>query len=383
MKQSLYSLLLALIFATNTLPLTVNSTLLEHKKSGKRVLLLGDAHDYCIEMLFRFAVTIPAHQQFTHSTRATFDAIKRQQGKAFASFAARMFVDNNKQYSGSMMISEISTRTCKNFISSSNSKSLETMYMLPHLCMEHIAQSGSTEEEKCMLIEQAMKQAQSKNFGKNAFQLPNEMILIASNCWRDNSLTWLLQSFRLTEDLVSLKKTVRPDIAAITIDDLKKFLMTWQKLFAKMQHKETITAQFLTFIENAIQAGHISEATTLIDAAITSRQDKVVQEVFYELALKLLKNICDVELLHSIRSFEKNNRCTYLILNAGMKHTKHIRNCLMKDGYHIVEQRGNHALPSTKIELISCDQMLTLFSQTFNELEKESPLALLPKLFQA
>lgn len=387
MKQVLYSLLIALTCTTNIMPLTINSTLLENKDTGKRVLLLGDGHDCHTETILKsYPATLESMHKAAQSALVIFDKIKNQQKEALTSFAHALLADNNEKSDQTIVISEISIEKTKSFCAD-NLTSLQTMNVLPHVFVQDIAQSASTEKEKRTLIEQSMSSFGIK--APSAFQARNGIRLIAGDCFREgvfNNPDFLLRSCIEEADLVSFKEKLRAlpiaGIENITIGNLKKSLLTWYTVFAKVDQKEIDTKQLLTFIDDAIKNGQISETITLIDAAIALRQNTVLQKTVYDHLLKLWNNKCNLELFCHVILFEKDASLNYLILNAGGAHVRFVKKWLIQNGYHIIEQSGNHAL-GKKLKIASSEELITLFSQAFNELEKQSPLVLLPKLFQA
>ena len=381
MKQRLYSLLIALTFTTNIVPLTVNSTLLE--KSGKRVLLLGDVHDQNIEgTLRRYSDELnPTQKILAQAALSTLDNVKRKQKKEFTNFAHTMIGEPHKHSSQTILVAENSVTELKSFYWQT-SQALETMDVLPHVLVNHLAQSAPTPAEKLTALEQSLT-----SFGinaKTAFQVNNGIHFVAGNYCRDNNLDILLEQIRTEKDLRELKKTLPDNVAQINVGDLKEVLLTWQNLFTGKEIKEVDTATLLIFIDEGVKTNTISNATPVIDLAIQLQENNPAQrQNLSSLLFHSASKKCDLELALHVKSFEKDVSLKYLILNAGAAHTDFIKTRVIKDGYAVVESSGSDVILSNEFKKASRETTLTMLSKMLDQVKKQSPLVMLPKLFQA
>lgn len=374
-------------YTTYVLPLTVNATLLANKNSGKRVLLLGDAHDQNIDGILRYAAELtPTKKTLTQAALSTFYTVKRQQKKTLTKFAQAMLENNNKKSAQTVIISEIDNTQlralCKNTLG--NAFKSETFFVIPQVFMNHLWGSKSTPEDKLDMYEKSIKHFATPD---NSLEFNNQLRWVAGDTLRDNNQTCLLKTINETsiQDLTSLKQSLPDHVAAISIGDIKKNILQWRHFFASCGIDDQYNEKALALLDEELQTGKAFESTPIIDLTIQLRNDDPAKaKALYSYLGKLGNNQFDFELSAGyVKAFEDDASLKYLIINAGHEHTDFVKNKLIKDGFYLVETRGSNVSLTPEFKEASPAKALVILSKALDHVKKQSPHKLLPKLFQA
>lgn len=376
MNRIFYSLLIALTFTTNIVPLTESATLLAQKKTGKRVLLLGDVHDVNLEQFLQKASRSTETQACAQATRDLLHKVKNRQHKELTHFAQIMIADNDKKHTQTLVVSEISPDLIEYFCKK-DAAIHETLHLLPHVLMSHVAALKPTQAAQ-INIEKFMSPLDRGN--NNFFQVTDQLHFIAADCVRSSPQDSLFSSMA-HEDLQSLKEQLPAHLDNITIRSLKKDLLEYQPQFAQLGINSEAIENLLVFIDELLRSGS-SESELIIDVAIELQKTNPVKENFlHEQAFRFSSKKQDLELLRYAKLFEKKPAIKYLIINAGAQHTDFVKTRLIKSGFvNIEESTTNGCIDFSKTVP---EEFLGMLSRGLNTLQQESPHSLLFKLFQA
>lgn len=381
MKQSLYSLLLALIFATNTLPLTVNSTLLEHKESGKRVLLLGDAHDQYIELMLGYCETL--NPNLVQAVLSTLHTAKIQQKKALTAFAQSMLASSNKKASQAVVISEATNRVLRDLCNNELDSTLEaeTFYVLPQLFMNATLGSASKAQERAAIFANSL---QSFGVDNNSLVFDNQFRWVAGDTLRDTNQDLLLHLIKEAEDLASFKASLPAHIAGISVGEVQQDIQQYLPLFAQLDIDDSDATAALRLIDEMLKTGNVSDNTPIIDLTLQLQEsDPAKAQALHSYVHRFSGHKFDLELLLYAKVFADDPALKYLIINVGFEHANFVKSKLLQDGYTVEETSDMNVFSTDAFKQASLEQALSIIAEAVTQAKDQSPLTLLPKLFQA
>lgn len=379
MNRILYSLLIAVTFTTNIVPLTESSTLLTHKETGKRVLLLGDVHEGNMKEEIDNASKSEKTKALAQATLALFRTVKSKQRKELTTFAHTMLASDNKQDGQTIVMSEIDTDILKSVCTKDIFQTPQTVYVLPQVLMNHLGTSKAAQEEKF----NTEKFMSPLDIGiKSFFQVTHNLHFVAADSFRNNNLDTLLRMMAHDKDLSSLKKQLPTHLAHITIGNLRKDLLESHAIFAKFDINNVYTEKLLAIIDESLHAGTLSELDLIIDVGIPLQQGNPVKaKALMDDLSEFAARKCDFELSYYITSLENNAEIKHFIINAGADHTDFIKTRLVKNGFHVTEE--SDTANCLNFEKAPHEEVLDIISKGLNVLHQKSPHSLLPKLFQA
>ncbi|MBS1986732.1 hypothetical protein JST99_02265 [Candidatus Dependentiae bacterium] len=382
MNRMLYSLLLTLTFATSTLPLTVNSTLFEHKESGKRILLLGDAHDQYIELMLGYCETL--NPKLVQAVLSTLHTAKIQQKKALTAFAQSMLASSNKKASQTVVISEATNRALRDLCNNELDSTLEaeTFYVLPQLFMNATLGSASKAQERAAIFANSL---QSFGADNNSLVFDNQFRWVAGDTLRDTNQCLLLHLIKevMAEDLTSFKASLPAHIAGISIGDVQQDIQLYLPLFAQLDVDDSDATAALRLIDETLKTGNVSGNTPIIDLTLQLQEsDPAKAQALHSYLHRFSAHKFDLELLLYAKVFADDSALKYLIINGGFEHANFVKSKLLQDGYTVVETSGMNVFEADAFKQASPEQALPIISEAITQAKDQSPLALLPKLFQ-
>lgn len=380
MKQILYCPLIALTFTASIAPLTESATLLTHKETGKRVLLIADVHQINkeIEGISKSEKT----KTLAQTTLALFHTVKSKQQKELTDFAHAMLANDDKQDGKTLVVSEIGNYNFQNLFKQAPEE-LETMQVLPHIIANHLGKSATQEE---LDIQQCISPLDNGN--KNCFQVTDKVHFITGDLFRSGThlnstrLNMLLHriyhDIKDHESLSFFKETCPYYSEGITLSMLKQDLRETLPMLEECGIQKINNEQLLAEVNT------LPESTLIIDAAIQLQQNNPRKAIELSNAICTYQaNKCDCELVGYAQAFEKSRSIKQMIMNAGADHTDFVKARLVKNGFHVAAESDTAHCLDYGESAISSEQFFTITASGLNKLQQTSPHALLPKIFQA
>lgn len=376
MYRILYSLLLALTFATSTLPLTVNSTLLENKKTGKRVLLFGEMHTQYID------------QMLNEEKQATCNAIEQRQKQDFTTLAHKLLDLNPEKGAQTVVITETSANSLGGLFEQESDlvekqdNQDETIQVMPRIFMRTILAPATTADEKLALFQESIKPF--NDIPAASFVFDNGMRWIAGDTTRTQKDKFLVftiyDHWQSILDSIKINEDMPPDLAELSITNVKEDISFWHDEFVKHGLDDPYAQEILRSINTGVQAGNLSESDHIaaLHAYLHNNDKQAERAALNNNILKLVSLKNDLELKRYLTVFEQDNQLKHIIMNFGDIHMQLIKKRLLDTGYVMVAQSG-HTVCS---EIASKDEAKKEIAQSLEVLKKHQNLVQVDTLFK-
>lgn len=345
MKQIFYSLLIALSFTSNVLPLTINSTVLENKNTGKHVLLLGEMH------------TKYAKQTLADKEKTLYDTVEQQQKKEFTQLTNRLLALDPQKGAQTVVITEINPAILGSLLEEeaglvdTQEQKDETVQVMPRLFLKTMLAPAKTVDEKVALFQSSV--IPFNDVPAASFIFGNGLRWIAGDTRteKDKFLSFTVyKHWKSILESISKKEDMPEALSSLTIAHVKEYVKTWHDLFVSHGIADPYGLKIMATIDTAVKAGNLSSSDHIatVHAYLRNHGKIAASDALNNNFIRFTSLKPDLELRMYVESFEKNPMLKYLIIHFGNEHTKIVRNLLRKDGYHVVKQVGcNFPEPKT------------------------------------
>ena len=377
MKKIIYSLLLTLTFTTNIVPLTVNSTLLANKNTGKRILLLGEMH------------TSYAKQTLSDTEKIVYNTIEQNQKKDFSKLAHTLLTLNQQKGAQTVVISETNLKDLgRHFeeelgLVETQDHDDETIHVMPRLFLKTLLAPAATVDEKNALFSSSVKPFNDTPAASFVFN--NQMRWIVGDTWRkekDNFLSFTVYKHwkNILESLKN-KEEMPTELTELSIANVKEYIGLWHDEFVKKNIHDLYAKQITATIDKTLKTGNlsVSDHIATVHEYLRNHRKILASDALNNNFINFISLKTDLELQGYVKEFEKDPTLKYLIMNFGDIHTQHIKNMLRKGGYTITAHNGYTVCSEPTTEKDIKKQTL----KALNALKKHPNLVRADKLFQS